>query len=135
MRDKFLKRKSGVGVAETIIALAVVTIVTVAAFSLVTSSILAKVSAINKTEGQNFAQDVWECFKVSENDSEFIENVKFATGVDFTGSADYTYTSNRFNAEIDVDFGSEPKTFSVNVTDEKDRDIVSFNYEKGGGTK
>lgn len=135
------KSKSGFSMMEVVIALAVITVVTLASLTTVMASISARVKIVNRSEAQNFAQNVWECFKVSDNIAELETNVKFAegeevaltpNGTDEFGNSIYNYTSdkNNFTATITVDF--ESGEFYIDVIDNKDETIVSFSYLKEG---
>lgn len=140
--NKEKKRKSGFSIVEVVIALAVVVIVTASALSIVMAAISARVKTVNRSEAQNFAHNMWECFKASENGTEFESNVKFAyEGLELNKDPDdetkYTYTSdkNNFEATITVNFLDAKSTFDIVVKDVKnDEEIVSFSYTKGGGT-
>ena len=130
---KMKKARRGFSLAEAVVALAVVVIITVAALTMVTSSIVATINATNKAEAQIFAQNVWECFKASENEDKFLENVEFA--IDGTlmeqGINKYKYNADGFNAKIEVN--SSFTELTVTVNDNKGEQIVSLNYTKGGG--
>ena len=136
-------KKRGFSIMEAVIALAVIVLVTAAALTVVLAAISARVKAVNKSEAQNFAYNVWECFKVSDNIGDFETNVKFAEGEDVelkeqapdaSGNQVYTYTSekNKFTAKITVDFISGE--FYIYVENNKTEEIVSFDYIKEGGT-
>ena len=126
---------------EVVIALAVITVVTLASLTTVMASISARVKIVNRSEAQNFAQNVWECFKVSENKDDFIENVKFVLNIDkeeespfeeseADGKTVYKYTSdkNNFTATITVDFATGE--LYIKIDDNKGEEIVSFDYDK-----
>lgn len=135
------KRKGGFSLAEVVIALSVIVIVSVTSLSIVLSSMAAKAAAVDKTEAQSFASNVWECFQASENDAEFLSYVSFSEGValgdgqtDENGYKVYTYHSekNTFTAQIKVKFPeNERSDFSIDVTDKDGDSIVSFSYRKG----
>ena len=144
-----IRSKRGFTIAEVIIALTIIVIVSISSLSVIASAVSANVVSETNIKAQYFAESAWECFKVSDTADEFAENVSFAVGEGLNclndGGEDtpeiyeYIYKSDRFNAEIEVDFESDTATFWVNVTDKKGREIVSFDYEKanknvGGGT-
>ena len=79
------KFKNGYSLVEVVIALSVIVVISIAALSTVLSSVATKQAAINKTEAQNFAENAWECFKVSDDDEKFVSNVNFAEGVTLAG--------------------------------------------------
>lgn len=75
-----MSKKRGFSIIEVVIALTVIVIVTFSALSIILASTTKRVSAINETEGQQFASDVLECFKASSSFSAFQNNVYFALG-------------------------------------------------------
>ena len=134
------RHNRGFSLAEVVISLAIILIVTVSAVSFSLSSVRATENAIHKTEAQSFASDIWECFKAAEDAGEFIDLVKFARGVELTegtldedGNTIYTYHSEEeyFTANIAVNFHeSELQTFTITITDEEDIEIISISYQK-----
>ena len=125
-----LKRNGGFSIMEAVIALAVIVIVTVSALSIATSSLVAKTKLINRSQAQSFAQNVWECFKVSDDKSEFVSNLEFAIDAidDDSESNSYRYNSKRFDAKIKIDNSFSELT--VTVIDKNGKEIISLNYDK-----
>lgn len=138
-----MRKRNGFSLVEVVIALSIIVIVSISAISIMASSIATKATAINKTQAQNFADNVWECFKAAEDEEEFISLVSFAEGItlsdgiaDGNGNNVYTYHSgeNKFTAQISVKFPADTRSeFNINVTDENGESIISFSYQKGGG--
>ena len=96
--------KNGFSIAEVVIALSVIVIVSISALTIVFSSIVTKNSAINKAAAQNFANNVWESFKAAETEEEFLSLVNFAEEIELTesapgenGSTVYIYSSEKRN--------------------------------------
>ena len=137
------KRTGGFSLVEVVIALTVIVTVSITALTIVLSSVATKQTAIHKTEAQNFAHSVWECFKTSDNDADFVLNVEFAEDVtladgtlDGDGYTVYTYQSeeNKFTAVVKVLYSDTARSkLSVDITDKDGDSIVSFTYEKGDG--
>ena len=135
-----LKRNGGFSIMEAVIALAVIVIVTVSALSIATSSLVAKTKLINRSQAQSFAQDVWECFKVSDDKNEFDANLTFAIMENEDGrdqgkgsdtvydSESNSYRSKRFDAKIKIDNSFSELT--VTVIDKNGKEIISLNYDK-----
>lgn len=109
------RNRQGFSIVEVAIALSVIVIISISALSIVLSSITTKSAVINKTEAQNFANNVWESFKAAETEEEFLSLVTFAEGITLTlpesepgeiGSPDYIYSSEEkdFTVEIWVTF-------------------------------
>ena len=59
------RRKSGFSIMETVIALAVIVLVTAAALSVVMASISSRIKQSNYSEAQDFAHNILECFKAA----------------------------------------------------------------------
>lgn len=134
--DRIKRKKGGFSLAEVVITLTVITIVCGAALTIAMSSVTAKKAAVNKIEGQNFAQNTLECFKASNSADEFERLVDFAENITLTQAEEgvYTYTSDKykFTATIEIGFAEERPTFSVEVKNAKDGAIISLDYTKGG---
>lgn len=124
------KNKRGYSLVEVVIALTVIVIVSVSALSIVLSSITTKQNAINKSYAQNFADNVWECFKAAGSEGEFISLVGLSKDdeVSLIDEPKYTYVSekNKFTITITVTYPS----LNVVVTDKDGDVIISFDYTK-----
>ena len=137
------KNKRGYSLAEVVIALSVIVIVSISALSIVLSSVATKVNLINKSHAQSFADNVWESFKAADTRNEFLSLVAFSEGATLTegvtdesGKTTYTYYSveNKFTAEIAVSYHENARPeLEVVVTDKDGDDIISFSYRKGEG--
>lgn len=137
------KNKRGYSLVEVVIALSVIVTVSITALSIVLSSVATKVNAINKTEAQSFADNVWESFKAADTQDEFLSLVSFSEDVTLTesetdesGNTIYTYYSeeHKFTAEIAVRYSENARSeFSISVTDKDGDSIISFSYRKGDG--
>jgi len=128
-------RKSGFSVAEAVIALTVIVLVSAAALTIVLSSISAKVTAMDKAQAQNFAANAWECFKVSETTAEFAENMRFAEGAELIvtgGVCTYTSETHQFVAEMVLNYAAERPVLEMSVT-YRGKTLITFSYTKGGG--
>ncbi len=133
-----MNNKKGFSLAEAVIALSVIVIVSVCALSIVLSSISAKQNAIDKEKAQYFANNAWECFKASDNETDFISNMEFASGVSLTftgGACEYTSETYKFTANIKINYTADRPTFTIAVTDKDGNEIIAISYEKakGGG--
>ena len=135
------KNRAGMSLTEVVVALAVIVIVSITSISIVLSAMPAKVEATEKSYAQNFANNLWECFKASDSQEDFIDCVKFAEGIDLSlspyttlddGAVIYTIAYGRGNctAQVTVNFSSAGDTLDIQVRDQKGKEIVSFFYEK-----
>lgn len=128
-------KKSGVSIVEAVIALTVIVLVCATALTIVLSSVSAKVAAVNKSRAQSFASDAFECFKVSDTEQEFIDNMSFAGGAELTftdGFCKYTSPKYKFTAEITLNYGAARPVFEISVK-YQDKELIAFSYTKGGG--
>lgn len=126
-----MNKKKGFSLVEAVIALSVVVIVSFAALSLVLSSTTTKANAVNKSKAQYFAYNALECFKASDDTTEFESNMLFAAGIeiklDENGQCTYLSEENKFTATVTID----GNTFEITVLDKYDDEIISFDYTKG----
>lgn len=126
-----MNKKKGFSLVEAVIALTVVVIVSFAALSLVLSSTTTKVNAVNKSKAQYFAYNALECFKASDDTTEFENNIVFAEGLTPTKDENtYIFVSeeNKFTAAVTIN----GKAFEITVWDKYNDEIISFDYTKGG---
>ena len=147
--SKAQKRRRGYSMAECVVALAIIVVVSVAALSIVASSESARRKSIFHSDAQDFASNMLECFKAADNDAEFRENVIFATSLQGHGEFPltptdeegvYTYeVENQYKATLKVDFTSGEFEITVNENRVSEADenkimtneIISFTYKKG----
>ena len=135
------RKKNGFSIAEVVIALSIIVIVSIASLSIISSSASARKNAVNKTEAQNFAENLLECFKVSDSLENFCDYVNFAEGAelvngetDENGFTVYAYESekNKFQSQIKVKFSDvERSEFAIQISDSEGESIISFSYRKG----
>ena len=142
MLTKLFKNRRGITLAEVAIAMAVVTIVTVSALSIIVSSTQTTTRAICKTEAQYFAADALECFRASKDTTDFETAMTFRGGFaecDGTNCQhaangyNYHYASQAydFNAYVKVDYESARPTFNILILDGDGEEITKFDFEKG----
>ena len=136
------KKKGGFVLAEVVIALSVILLVTVSALTIAIASVSARIKTVNESLACDFAENVLECFKAADNGEEFLANVKFAEGVTLSDGAasgsGVSYIHNdekhKFKATVFVDFsGADRQRMNIEVTNDEGEALVSFSYVKGGG--
>ena len=127
--------------AEVVIAIAVIVLVSIASIMFIDLSLKTSVEIANKTQAQNFAENALACFKASSTSGEFEENMSFFLNDTFAeGTNDendfttyfYEYESERYEfiAKISVRFdegGDDNFVIEVTRHDEK---IINFKYDK-----
>lgn len=139
MSKRCFMNKRGMTVAEVIIAIAVISVVTVSALSLVLYSENTALAAQYKTEAQYFALDALECFRVSADADEFESAMDFRGGYtvaeDVTGGYIYKLENGGYVAIVTLSYGEEGQrpAFSITVRN-GDGDVVSeiIDFRKGG---
>ena len=112
----------------------IIVFVSAAAITIILSSISDKTAAKDKAQAQNFASDAWECFKVSGSEREFIENMRFAEGIElnFTEGVSRYYSEEfDFTAEIKTDYSAARPAFEISVI-YREKELISFSYIGGG---
>ena len=136
------KKKGGFVLAEVVIALSVILLVTVSALTIAISSVSARIKTVNESLASDFAENLLECFKAADNGEEFLANVKFAEGVTLSdGDASDSVVScihndekHKFKATVFVVFsGEDRQRMNIEVTSDEGEALVSFSYVKGGG--
>ena len=122
----YLKCRRGFTMAEVIIAFAIISVVSIATLSLVFSSFTATKNANNRLDAQNYAEDVIECYRVTDSEAEFQNAVTFALGQEYTGGA---ITLDGSGYILTIDYSRE----KVEVTVSRgDKQIVEASFSKGG---
>ena len=85
------RNRSGFSLVEVVIALSVIVIVSITSISIVLSSVSSRTAATNKAYAQNFADNLWECFKASDSQEEFLACVLVAEGEDLSTPDDVNF--------------------------------------------
>ena len=135
MKNKY-KSSRGFALGEVIIALAVVSVISLASVSLFTSSVNATKRAIDRAEAQNVLESVIECYRVTdigENfDSNFNSALAFALDVP---SVDYTAGISKDNMTVRIAIDGNEISVSVYTDGQNasaDEPTVTATYYKGG---
>ena len=119
----------GFTMAEVVIAFAVVSIVSIATLSLILTSVTATKNANYKLDAQNFTEDVIECYRVCNNEADFLSAVSFAIGVDVDDSSSIILPKSGYKMNISLADG----TLNISVQTENGKEITSATFSKGGG--
>ena len=124
--------KRGFTVAEIVIAMAVVVLVTATALTTVLTTRNAERNVLQNADALRFAENAWECFKASENEQDFLTAITFAEGVTPEGEAgNYTFPSSEYGYTASLTLSGDTLSVRI-VADEKE--LLSFTYTKGGDT-
>ena len=124
-------KKRGFTLAESVLALAVISITSVGTLSLVLSSQRATISAAQKQQAQLYAADIVNCYRVSKTYNDFTNNVNWAISLDNTwdGSANTIDLKGDFVANLTYDIEDE-KTLTVTITDGSKK-LTELTFTKG----
>lgn len=124
--------KRGFTVAEIVIAMAVVVLVTATALTTVLTTRNAERNVLQNADALRFAENAWECFKASENEQDFRTAITFAEGVTLTPEGEagnYTFLSSEYGYTASLTLSGD--TLSVRIVAEE-KELLSFTYTKGG---
>ena len=114
----------GFTLAETALALAVISITCVGALSLILSAQRATMSAAQKQQAQLFAADIVNCFRVSDTDN-FESNLEFALGKEISD-----ITAIPLDDELTANVAISDNDITVTVTKD-DKNVVQISFTKG----
>ena len=123
---KLNKHKRGFTLAESVLALAVISITSVGTLSLILSAQRSTISAAQKQQAQLYAADIISCYRA---DGDFSQNVQFALGKPIEENT-VTLDGN-LTAYIQEENNS---TLTVAVKNEKDKVLTTLSFTKGGDT-
>ena len=117
--------KRGFSLAETVLALAVISISSVGVLSLVLSAQRATMNAAQKQQAQLYAMDIINCYRV---DGDFTENVKFALGQ--TENNTFDVSNITLNHDMTANVSVEEQTITVVIT-KNDKPLTERSFTKG----
>lgn len=116
---------------EVVVALAVIAIISSAAFSLVLSSANLEADAVRTTAVSAAADDVLDCFRYADDNSEFEAAIRKLDEYQTTGEGQYVLNKPNYTVYVNVE-GDE---LSFNAYKTRDGEmgelIYSYQYKKG----
>ena len=132
---KLLKNKKGFSVVEVVIAMAVITIVTVTALSILTSAANNTREMMYKADAQYLVADAVECFKVSNSTSEFYEALNFrGNWKGASQSSDsvsiYIINGSCYQVTAITNYNDLRPTLNIEVIDNNRKIITEYSYTK-----
>ena len=123
---KSTRSRRGISLVEVIVALAVITIISTAALSLVISSARVDANSLRSTQVTIAAENSLECYRFTESEEEF------AALLEKTGDykkVDDAYVLTEKAYVITVNYTNTKLTFSA--TDGDGEEIYSYEFDKG----
>ena len=120
------RSRRGISLVEVIVALAVITIISTAALSLVISSARVDANSLRSTRVMIAAENALECYRFSDSEDEFVALLR-KTG-DYK-KVDDAYVLTEKAYVITVNYTDTKLTFSA--TDGDGEEIYSYEFDKG----
>ena len=127
--------KKGVTLLETVIAIALLAIISVVAVSVSVSSIKSEEKNIQAMEISFIAENAIECFRFADNNDKFIEVLNKTTDSEhpFTedeieGKKCYIYKKSAYKVVIVADYGTN--TIQITAKDKNGNEIYSLKYKR-----
>lgn len=130
-RTKRIFARKGFSLVEVIVALAVIAIISTAAFSLVLSSAKLEADAVRTTAVSAAADDVLDCFRYADSNEEFFAAI---CKLDEYQTTDYgQYVLNKPNYTVYVNVEGDELSFNAYKTRDGETGelIYSYQYKKG----
>lgn len=131
MRRKMISARKGFSLVEVIVALAVIAIISTAAFSLVLSSAKLEADAVRTTAVSAAADDVLDCFRYADSNEEFFAAICKLDEYQTTDDGQYVLNKPNYTVYVNVE-GDE---LSFNAYKTRDGEIgeliYSYQYKKG----
>ena len=131
---KNIRSRKGVSLVEVVVALAVITIISISALSVVFMSVKVEAKTVVVFEVRNSAENAIECFRFADGDEEIFRNCLNATvasGQQFAGE-NGTYVSNAGNYTVTITMLPEESGFTYRAVNEAGQEIYSFTFKNGG---
>lgn len=130
-RTKRIFARKGFSLVEVIVALAVIAIISTAAFSLVLSSAKLEADAVRTTAVSAAADDVLDCFRYADSNEEFFAAICKLDEYQTTDDGQYVLNKPSYTVYVNVE-GDE---LSFNAYKTRDGEtgalIYSYQYKKG----
>ena len=127
----FIKRnkklnKRGFTLAESVLALAIISLVSVGTLTLILSAQKSIMSAAQKQQAQLYAADIISCYRTDN----FIDNANFALGIDnFELDKDIKLQGDLL---LHASISDNPNTLQVIIKNSAEKPLVVQYFTKGG---
>lgn len=123
---RILKNKRGFTIAETVIALAIISTISISAVALSVSSQNASRLALQKQQAQFYAADIISCYRAGDD---FKTNLNFVFGTNFqeTDEVSSITLSDGMTATLKIENGK----LTVTIL-QQEKILTSLEFTKGG---
>lgn len=130
-RTKRIFARKGFSLVEVIVALAVIAIISTAAFSLVLSSAKLEADAVRTTAVSAAADDVLDCFRYADSNEEFFAAICKLDEYQTTDDGQYVLNKPSYTVYVNVD--DDELSFNAYKTRDGETGelIYSYQYKKG----
>ena len=123
--------RKGFSLVEVIVALAVIAIISTAAFSLVLSSAKLEADAVRTTAVSAAADDVLDCFRYADSNDEFFAAICKLDEYQTTGDGQYVLNKPSYTVYVNVE-GDELSFNAYKTRDGETGELIySYQYKKG----
>jgi prepilin-type N-terminal cleavage/methylation domain-containing protein len=130
-RTKRIFARKGFSLVEVIVALAVIAIISTAAFSLVLSSAKLEADAVRTTAVSAAADDVLDCFRYADSNEEFFAAICKLDEYQTTDDGQYVLNKPSYTVYVNVD-GDELSFNAYKTRDGETGELIySYQYKKG----
>lgn len=132
-RTKRIFARKGFSLVEIIVALAVIAIISSAAFSLVLSSAKLEADAVRTTAVSAAADDVLDCFRYADSNEEFFAAICKLDEYQTTDDGQYVLNKPNYTVYVNVNGGGDELSFNAYKTHDGETGelIYSYQYKKG----
>lgn len=124
--NRYTRSRRGISLVEVAVALAVITIISAAALSLVISSAKVDANSLRTTQVMMHAENALECFRFADSKDDFLELMK-KTGNYY--DEDGRYLLSEKNYVVTVTYNEKVLTFKA--VDDSGEEIYAYEFTKG----
>ncbi|MBR4016732.1 MAG: prepilin-type N-terminal cleavage/methylation domain-containing protein [Oscillospiraceae bacterium] len=122
--------RRGISIVEVTIALVIISILSIAALSMIKISVNVEKKAMITMEVSNAAENAVECFRYAETTEEFFECLQM-TGAYKEEDGAFTFSGETYT----VTFHPEGNQLTCTAVNEDGEEIYAFTFRKGGGAE
>ena len=129
---KRARRRCGISLLETVIALAIISVISAATVTLIVASSRAEARILNDMYITNAAENAVECFQYAENSDELLtllQRTDAAYAVSGEDPQRIFLTKSTYTVTVLADFVGN--TVEIYATDEDGEEIYRLAYQKG----
>lgn len=134
--EKNIRSRKGISMVEVVVALVVITIISLATLSVVFVSAKVEAKTFVAMEVRNSAENAVECFRFADGKVETfigcLNKTVAKNEQEFQQQADGSYISNAGRYIVTITLLEEESGFYYKATDSAGKDIYEFTFKNGG---